>query len=728
MAYPRLLAAALIAAPAAAFAQSAPDTTLPPVGVTATRGAKPIDEVPATVSVIPARQIERQSVVRPGDLVRYEPGITVNNQPGRAGQGNYTIRGIGENRVLVLQDGLRVQDFPSTNVGAGTYTRNFTDLENLKRVEILRGPASALYGSDALGGVVNYIIKDPADYLDVSGRDTYVSGKLGYNGSDNSLSETITGAARMGKTDLLLMYTRRDGSETRNKGTPSANPQTSQSNALLARLVVHATDADTIRLTGEYTGRLVSTGIVSEQTNTPPAGFTPGTKVFSAHGVDNTQRAGMMLDWAHEAPLLFIDTLRARLSFSKLERREQTDRYAASYGGAVAPAVPNRRRISDFRFDQELAIADLQATSNSILFGTEHRFTYGGTVERTETTRPRDRREINMTTGAIAATVAGETYPNKNFPDTTTTQIGLYVQDEIRIGRLELTPALRADFYDLKPSPDALSNRSSAGLVVKPLSEAALSPKLGAVYKLTDQYSVYGQYAHGFRAPPYDSTNFGFTNAAFGYQILPNAGLKSETSDGFEGGFRGKYADGSWQINGFYNQYRNFIDTRVVGTSASGLQQFKYVNVSNVKIWGAEARGDYRIAPEWTLRGAAAWARGEDSTTGKPVDSVDPIKLVAGLSYQHTNGFGADAVLTHAWRHDRVSDQSFFKAPSYTVLDLMLHYDVNKNVTVNGGIYNITDAKYIVSQDVNGLARTSAVRDLYTQPGRYFALNATVRW
>jgi hemoglobin/transferrin/lactoferrin receptor protein len=144
----------------------------------------------------------------------------------------------------------------------------------------------------------------------------------------------------------------------------------------------------------------------------------------------------------------------------------------------------------------------------------------------------------------------------------------------------------------------------------------------------------------------------------------------------------------------------------VVGTSASGLQQFQYVNVSNVKIWGAEARGDYRFAPEWTVRGAAAWARGEDSRTGKPVDSVDPIKLVAGLSYQNAGGFGADAVVTHAWRHDRVSDQSFFKAP----------------------IYNVTDAKYIVSQDVNGLARTSAVRDLYTQPGRYFALNATVRW
>ena len=94
--------------------------------------------------------------------MRYEPGFTVGNQPARGGQSNYTIRGIGENRVLVLQDGLRIQDFP------GTYTRDFTDLDGVKRVEIVRGQAGVLYGSDALGGVINYILKDPADRIVLS--------------------------------------------------------------------------------------------------------------------------------------------------------------------------------------------------------------------------------------------------------------------------------------------------------------------------------------------------------------------------------------------------------------------------------------------------------------------------------------------------------------------------------------------------------------------------------
>jgi hemoglobin/transferrin/lactoferrin receptor protein len=733
MATRHFLTAALLTLPGAALAQSAAPTnpqvtTLPAVGVTATRGAKPIDEVPATVTITDDVQLERQSALRPSDVVRYEPGVTVGNQPARGGQSNYVIRGIGGNRVLILQDGMRVQDFPGTNEGAGTYTRDFTDLDSVKRVEILRGPASALYGSDALGGVVNYILKDPADYLDSTGRNVYFGAKLGYSGADSSLSETLTGAARAGKTEFMLLYTRRDGHQVANMGSVKANPQVSQSNALLGRMVIHASDADTIRLTGEYTRRRVSTQLHSEEFNSPPAGFIPGNNVLASHGRDTTWRGALSLDWTHDAPVLFIDSMRLRVSYSRLDRDEQTALARAVYGGGPAPTTANRLRLSDFGFTQNLFSADLQANTTRTLFGTEHAFTYGGSLDVTTTTRPRSRTEINLATGIPTNVVAGETFPNKNFPDTTTTQAGIFVQDEIRFGRLEVTPALRVDLYDLRPHEDAYFIRSSSGLTVHPLTQVSVSPKLGLLYHLSEQYSVYAQYAHGFRPPPYDSTNFGFTNAAHGYQILPNAGLKSETSDGVEIGVRGKYASASWQVSAFYNQYGNFIDTTTVGISPAGLLQFQYTNRSNVKIWGLEAKGDVQICEQVKLRGAFAWARGEDSATGKPFDSVDPIKLVAGVSWQNQRGLGADAVLTAALAHNRVSDPSYYKTPGYATLDLMAHYDVNANFKINAGIFNVFDAKYIVSQDVNGLASTSPLRDLYTQPGRYFAVNATMRW
>ena len=133
---------------------AAPVTQLDTLSVTGTRTEKPIGEETGTVTVIPEQELRRRGVHRPQDAVRYEPGVAVGNQPTRAGQGNYTIRGIGGNRVRVQVDGVKLPDFPASNPAS---TRDTVEFDSLKRLEILRGPGSALYGSDALGGVVAYV-------------------------------------------------------------------------------------------------------------------------------------------------------------------------------------------------------------------------------------------------------------------------------------------------------------------------------------------------------------------------------------------------------------------------------------------------------------------------------------------------------------------------------------------------------------------------------------------
>ena len=107
---------------------------------------------------------------------------------------------------------------------------------------------------------------------------------------------------------------------------------------------------------------------------------------------------------------------------------------------------------------------------------------------------------------------------------------------------------------------------------------------------------------------------------------------------------------------------------------------------------------------------------------------VDPAKVVLGLQWQSPTGLGAEIVLTQGFRHSRVSDSSYFKAPAYTVLDLLARYEFNQNFAINAGIFNVSNTKYFVSQDVVGVANNSPIRDLYAQPGRYFAMNAVLRW
>jgi hemoglobin/transferrin/lactoferrin receptor protein len=704
--------------------QSIP-TQLDAVTVAATRNKRILDDVPSTVSVTTTEDIDRENMQDIRDLVRNEPGVTVGNNPNRAGFQNFVIRGIGGNRVLIMVDGTRQPDFPDSNQGAGNYARQQPDLEDIKRVEIIRGPASALYGSDAIGGVVAYTTKDPGDYL-APGKNVFGSVKGAYSSANQMFAETFTGAVRSGNVEFLGLYTRRDGHEyTPAQSSLGPNPQSWAENSFLAKLVIRPTEVDTIRVTGAYQETNQSTQVLSGVGNFP-ALFA---RVFDGWGQDYTKQYRLSGQWIHEAPIGFVDRISLTGYFNSINRQEDTYELRGAAGGLI----PTNARTSNFQNNQNIAGAELQLNTDAKLFGLNNFFTYGLSFYYTSTTRPRDRTQITLATGARTKAVAGENFPNKNFPDTETMQWGAYIQDEITAfdGRLVVTPAVRLDYYSLNPNPDRYFwNSTGAAFSTLPTSSTyfSASPKLGAVYHFTDKYASYFQYATGFRAPPYDNANFGFTNAASFYQILPNANLKPETANSFEVGFRGKYDTGSsWQLTGFYNLYNNFLETTVVGM-VGPVTQFQYVNLSNVTIWGVEARGEYRFTPDWALLGWTAFAQGTDQRTGLPLDSVSPWASQARIRYGSEKGFNAQLIGTMTAQHTQVSNPTYFQTPAYFNLDATVGYAFENHFKLNAGVFNVTNAKYWNSQDVIGIASTNQQLDLYAQPGRYFGVNLTARW
>ena len=699
-------------------------TQLDAVTSTATRSPTAIKNVAGTVSVITAEELERRNANSMEDIVRYEPGVSVGDSSSRAGSGNFIIRGIGGNRVLVLVDGLPVPDAPITSTSAGSYTRDYVDLDSMKRVEIIRGPSSALYGSDGIGGTVAYVTKDPADYLEGLDKDWYASIKGGYDSAGESFTESLTGVKRAGNVEMLGIYTRRDGHETEPNSNALYNPQDYSSNSFLGKLVFNGLWGNSLKFTAQHDENEADIDLLTDV-----GGAVPSTSPFffstvtGSQAEDDTQRTLVSAAYSHNTPFAIADNLEAKAFYTRVDRTEHTTQ-------TLTDGLTNYYRVSDFEFEQDIFGADLQFGLSRDWAGISHNFTYGGTVDYTETSRPRHRSETNLTTNTTSSYFPfnDETFPNKNFPDTKTIKAGLYVQDSIDIGRLGVIPAVRFDYFKLHPEVDQLFLNSTAGSIpVHDQEETEVSPKLGLTFDVTDEYTLFGQYAHGFRAPPYDNANFAFSNPGYGYEILPNANLKPETSDGFEAGLRGGYADGSsFSLSGFYNTYEDFIDTVFVGFSGGGLMQFQYQNLSEVTIYGAEARGEYRFLPEWALRGSVAYAHGEDDDTGAPIDSVDPVKAVAGLAYEG-DVWGSQLVATHAWRHDRVTAGNF-EAPSYTVVDFMAYYEMSERFTLNAGIFNIFDEEYYNSQDVSGLAAGSAIAGRYAQPGRNFGVNATIKF
>ena len=202
----------------------------------------------------------------------------------------------------------------------------------------------------------------------------------------------------------------------------------------------------------------------------------------------------------------------------------------------------------------------------------------------------------------------------------------------------------------------------------------------------------------GFRAPPYDNANFGFTNAASFYQILPNANLKPETSQRLRDRLRAASTRPARAGSSPASTTSTTTSSRRSWSAMVGpITQFQYVNLTNVTIWGVEARGEYRFAPEWCVLGWTAFAHGIDQPApGLPVDSVDPWATQARAALR---------LATRAWSRSssarcrrsthQVSNPTYFQAPALlqSRRDRRLRLQAER-VKINAGAFNITNAKY----------------------------------
>lgn len=718
---------------ASAMPLAAQTVDLDTVTITATRIETRVLDVPATVTVKSRNDMDRELVFDLKDLVRYEPGVTVSDDGGRFGISDITIRGIGGNRVLMEVDGVRMPDAFSIGSYANS-GRDVVDTDLLKRVEIVRGSVSSLYGSDAIGGVVAFTTKDPEDLLRADDNFGF-SAKAGYSGWDDSTLAGATFAARARAWSGLLAYTHRDGHETDNSGdvggvgtTRTAPvPQDRYSDSVLAKLVFDASDTQRLRLSWEGTRTDAFTDVLTSASATPP--MAGGAQTTALVGSDEQLRSRITLD--HTFPL---GEWRVYWQQSETSQETLEDRNAASFAGAITPQT--RWRLFDF--EQQQAGAEVTLFSRFETRGAAHTLAYGAEYIETDTAQLRSGLQTNLLTGAASTTILPDVFPVRDFPLTTTRRASVFVQDEIRLGAWTITPGVRYDDYALRPTVDPVFAADNPGFVAADIDETNVSPKLGLMYRLTENSTGYFNYAAGFRTPPYDDANFGFENLAFGYTAIANPDLKSETSDSFELGWRLARASGHYlAVSAYYNLYDDFIESLVGSVDpVTGLVVFQSQNLNEVRIRGVElAAGMPLEGLSTALRGlsvrfAASYARGENRTDGNvPLNSIDPPKAVVGFAWRApSQRWGAELATTFADGPTHVDDSLGvpFVPPAYTKVDLLADIEVTAQLRINAGVFNLTDEKYWEWADVNGRLAANTWLDRYTRPGR--SVGATIRY
>ncbi len=707
------------------------------ITVTATRSATPIKDVPATVSVISSEDIADTMVADIKDLVRFEPGVSVkraatrftaagSGSDARAGNSGFNIRGLDGNRVLIQIDGIRVPDaysFGGQSAGRGDYV----DLSLLKSVEILRGPASALYGSDGLAGAVSFITADPADFL---GKDRNIAGlgRSAYDSADNQYSESALLAGRSGAWSALVAYTRRDGHELDNKGLidtsdatrTTPNPQDTASNSVLGKLVWSPHDNTRIRLTVDHVDDRSDTHVLTANT----------AASLDTQSADTTKRDRVSLDW-RQSSLGFIDQLQITAYWQKSNSRQ--------YSAEDRATLPDRTRLNIFRNRTIGAAADFH--SGFVTGPLSHKLIWGGDVSVT--------RQEGIRDGTIPPT--GETFPTRAFPVTDYTLVGGFLADELSIGGglLTLFPVLRFDHYKL----DAQADPALPSLTAIDKSGSHVSPKIGAVLKLDDGVRLFANFARGFKAPAPSQVNQFFENPTGRYRTIPNANLKPETSATFEGGARLGNEAVALNLTGFTGKYRNFISLENTGTSpVDGFTLYQNINLGEVKISGFEAQLRGQTRGGLTGNVAFSYTKGtvNPGQSGEAgLLSIDPAKLVVGVGYRDPNGkFGGQLILTHSAGKSLGNTRQAGAASgcsatlncilpnSFTILDATAFVKLGEHLTIRAGIFNLLDTKYAWWSDVRPLAATTNagrtgnldIIDSYTQPGRNVSVALTARF
>ncbi|MFS8841436.1 TonB-dependent hemoglobin/transferrin/lactoferrin family receptor [Synechococcus sp. W55.2] len=722
--------------------EGTPIFNLQQVTVTGTRTERTLADSPASITVIDRERLRRELVQNIQDLVRYEPGVSVRRSV-RYGLQDFNIRGLDANRVLIQVDGIRQPE--RFSFGPFTIGRDTFELETLKTVEIIRGPASTLYGSDALGGVVTYTTLDPADLL--GERDSHVGLSSQYDSKNQGYVNTLSLAGRQDNLEALLIYTRRDAREPDIKADPSfKDRQTVEGDNVLAKLVYRFSPFDSLTLTAEYFNNRTTTTF-------SPRNLDPSIRFFRE--TIETERSRLSLEYRYanpDTPAFELATVQIYYQPARTQEPSVEERTLTVQGRPV----PVRRDTFNELVSNILG-ASVQAQSRFQTGDLSHRLVYGMEISTTRNERPRNRFQTNLLTGAVTQNIPPDTFPTKDFPDSDTVRFGLYLQDEIDFGggNFTLIPGIRYDTYRLTPSPDEAFLKS--GAEAASLFADAISPKVGLVWRINPNLTFTAQYNTGFRAPQYNEINSGFTNLVspfFRYRTLSNPNLRPETSQGFEVGLRGIYPQASFSLAAYYNTYNDFIEAfREVGSEPSPpgppgspppppVTLFQSQNVSRARIYGVEATGQYFFSPDltgWSLNGSFAWAVGDNLTENKPLLSIEPLTAVLGLHYDDPSQIWGARLVARlvadprdpqrevVQRNPNAPPQIPFVPKGYTVVDLLGYYNLDDNWQLNFGVFNLFDERYFLYSETRSLFVGPEVERL-AQPGRHAALSFSTRF
>jgi len=626
--------------------------------VTASRREQGSATTPASIRVIDASSIESQQPEKIADLFKEVPGLQITGEgPFR---GIPIIRGMNSNRVLILVDGQRLNNARESTDFAGIQPA-LVDMSQVERVEVLSGPASVQYGSDAIGGVINIITKQP----DI-GTDEFVWNgdfELGYGTAAEAsrAKVAVSGTGRGFSFNVVGSWEDYDSY----KAASGAKDDEDFANYVDDDNMVYNSGMEQTSFQGGFrflTGNTGALKLTLEAVRTKDIGF-PGFDPSS--GVDikfpNFDRDKLGLGW-QSGPLWGLDDFIVSTYYQQIDK--QSDRNF-SFGGFFSN-----------NFTQSL-VDSLGFNVQGVKDTGRHHLVFGLDLYQDD---------VDDTT------VAENNFGSSNevaVPDSTQTGLGLFIEDNISLSdAVTLKAGLRGDRFDF----DAKEDPDYAGESFD-VTDSDVSGNLGVTWGVTENVTLVGLVGRGFRSPNLQERSFTGLATTGDTFILQNPDLSSERSLNFETGFKVRYDRYYGGVSVYYNDLTNFINLEFLGEDPdTGLQLARFANVEDAYVWGIELDLETIFATWWTLSGGINYSEGKNQESNEPLSLISPFKLNLGLKYQRARWW-SEIRGRYVAKQDKVPE-GIDPSDGFTVFDLRAGYDFAFGLGLIASLENFTDNLY----------------------------------
>lgn len=652
-----------------AQAEELPVYSFDEVVVTATRTENDVKKVPASTQVITQEDIKRGGATSVRNALSMYANIFQKSKV-RGGGHDIIIRGMETKHSLVMVNGRRISNEADASGLGNAMSLDRININDVEKIEIVRGPSSALYGSEAMGGVLNIITKPSKEQTLLTGLE-HTSEDTSHwwhadTGRIGNFSMTLD--ARFNKINRSML-------DTATESDPYGTAQTYN-----ASLNYYVNDHSYVNAYMDYYSQHLKT-----DTGTPtmkPITLTTSSGKMSLSGQAMLEGTGSKaykqknygISWNGKTDKndWQIQAYMSKFNWSTTSNTKVL--------GSIPPAgmegmfnyLLQKKNTYDFNHDEHNMWAI--EGRDSLRVNDHHRVTFGAEYVKDKVAGTGLGKNGD---GVHNITENGTT---KSSSEKTLSSYAAYLQDEIEYGKWFIVPAIRYDHHSAYGSHT--------------------SPKIGVTYNATDHFRIKANYGDGFKAPSVSQLYYDLDmemGRGNWVHLTGNPNLKPEKSKSWDLGVEAEFGKGYGSLTYFDNDVDNLIASIPKGKDSNGHNLHRYENVNKARIKGLENTLGYRFNDTLEFKVTSTLLDAKDTSSGKDLTQRARLSQIYQLIYDDHKDTGWSAVLWNQLDYKFVTGKAWESGESvkksYSLTNFSLTRKVNKDTRVYGSVQNIFDKK-----------------------------------